>query len=73
MTHTACVVESPKGEFQSSPSEAGGESRGAYFLCASTLDAGIARVAPGVAPRGSHGSGRAELPHPALRVTGLLR
>ena len=30
------------------------------------------RVASGIAPRGSHGSGRAELPHPALRPTALL-
>src|ERR1700730_522610 len=31
------------------------------------------RVASGIAPRGSHGSGRAELPHPALRFTASLR
>jgi len=31
------------GVFRSKPSEADGESRGAYFLYASTLDAGIAK------------------------------
>src|SRR5262245_14231244 len=31
------------------------------------------RVAAGVAPGGSHGSGRAEFPHPALQVTVSLR
>jgi hypothetical protein len=31
------------GVFRSKPSEPGGESRGAYFLYASTLDAGIAK------------------------------
>src|ERR1700722_12925498 len=31
------------------------------------------RVASGIAPRGSHGSGRADFPHPALRLTALLR
>ena len=31
------------------------------------------RVAPGIARRGSHGSGRAEFPHPALRDTASLR
>jgi hypothetical protein len=30
------------------------------------------RVAPGIAPRGSHRSGRAELPHPARQVAGSL-
>ena len=30
------------------------------------------RVAPGIAPRGSHRSGRAQLRHPALQVTGSL-
>ena len=30
------------------------------------------RVAPGITPRGSHGSGRAEFPHPALRDTASL-
>ena len=34
------------GVFRSRPSEAGGESRGAYFLYASTLDAGIAKGSP---------------------------
>jgi hypothetical protein len=32
------------GVFRRRPSEADGESRGAYFLYASTLDAGIAKV-----------------------------
>ena len=31
------------GVFRSKPSEAGGESRGAYLLYASTLDDGIAK------------------------------
>src|ERR1700693_114227 len=34
---------------------------------------GGGRVASGIAPRGSHGSGRADFPHPALRLTALLR
>ncbi len=31
------------------------------------------RVASGITPRGSHGSGRADFPHPALRSTASLR
>ena len=30
---------------------------------------GTSRVAPGISPRGSHGSGRADFPHPALRAS----
>src|SRR5208283_1163783 len=34
---------------------------------------GWGRVASRIAPRGSHGSGRADFPHPALRSTASLR
>jgi hypothetical protein len=34
---------------------------------------GDPRVGGGIAPPAPHGSGRAELPHPALRDTGSLR
>src|ERR1017187_10350076 len=34
---------------------------------------GWGRVASGIAPRGSHGSGHADFPHPALRLTASLR
>jgi hypothetical protein len=43
---SSCVVGligEKAGVFRSKPSEADGESRGAYFLYASTLDAGIAK------------------------------
>jgi hypothetical protein len=40
---------------------------------AQPVEVGVGRVAPGVSTRGSHGSGRAELPHPALRFTVSLR
>lgn len=63
-------VKFAAGEFAGQANPA--DIRGSYFF-ADVEKAFGGRVAVGVAPHGSHRSGRADFPHPAPRTTGSLR
>ena len=65
------ISEDPRGNdvaiLHPRPGTGGGVSEGPSLRGSSE-----SRVAPGIAPRGSHRSGRARFTHPALRFTGSL-